>query len=67
MAEYYSVELAEKVKRGQTENVLKAKYNGGGAPYGYIIDDEQHYQHGSLTALVVIGLRIWRRGKPNLR
>jgi DNA invertase Pin-like site-specific DNA recombinase len=53
MAEYYSAELAEKVKRGQTENALKAKYNGGTIPYGYIIDDEQHFQPDPLTAPVV--------------
>ena len=29
MAEYYSVELAEKVSRGMTENVLKGLCNGG--------------------------------------
>ena len=28
MAEFYSAELAEKVKRGMTENALKAKSNG---------------------------------------
>ncbi len=28
-AEYYSVELAEKVKRGLTENALKGVWNGG--------------------------------------
>lgn len=32
-AEYYSVELAEKVKRGMTENALKAKANGVRPPF----------------------------------
>ena len=34
MAEYYSVDLAEKVSRGMTENALKAKFNGGSVPFG---------------------------------
>ena len=34
-AEYYSVELAEKINRGLTENALKAKMNGGSIPIGY--------------------------------
>lgn len=30
-AEYYSADLAEKVVRGQTENILKGRCNGGRA------------------------------------
>jgi len=40
MAEYYSVELAEKVNRGMKENALKCKYNGGTLPIGFVIDNE---------------------------
>lgn len=36
LAEYYSVELGVKVKRGQTENALNARHNGGTIPYGLI-------------------------------
>ena len=43
-AEYYSVELAEKIKRGMTENALKLRSNGVRAPIGYYIDDEKHFQ-----------------------
>ena len=35
MAEYYSVELAQKVSRGQKETRIKGNYSGGGIPYGY--------------------------------
>lgn len=38
MAEYYSAELAQKVKRGMHETRLKGNYQGGGLPYGYKID-----------------------------
>ena len=53
MAEYYSVELAEKVKRGQTENALKCKYNGGGIPFGLYVDGEQHLKPDPVTAPLV--------------
>jgi len=42
MAEYYSAELAEKVKRGLTENALKCKFNGGILPIGYIVDADRN-------------------------
>ena len=40
-AEYYSVELAEKINRGLTENALKAKLNGGSIPIGYMLTKEK--------------------------
>ena len=41
MAEYYSTELSEKVKRGSTENALKGLWNGGNIPFGYVISKER--------------------------
>lgn len=35
MAEYYSVELAQKVRRGMTENALELKWPGGIIPLGF--------------------------------
>ena len=40
-AEYYSVELAEKVNRGLTDNALKGLYNGSVVPLGYYVDENQ--------------------------
>ena len=37
-AEFYSAELSEKIHRGQKENALKGKNNGGGIPLGYLLD-----------------------------
>ena len=37
-AEFYSAELSEKIHRGQKENALKGKNNGGGVPFGYLLD-----------------------------
>ena len=52
-AEYYSAELSEKVKRGMTENALKAKANGVRAPFGYYIDNDDKYQIDESIAPVV--------------
>ena len=52
-AEYYSAELAVKVRRGMTENALKAKANGIRAPFGYYIDDDDKYQIDETLAPVV--------------
>jgi len=52
-AEYYSAELAVKVNRGMTENALKCKFNGGLVPFGYKIDEQQHYQIDPVTAPIV--------------
>lgn len=35
MAEYYSAELSQKVKRGMRESRLKGYFTGGHVPYGY--------------------------------
>ena len=39
LAEYYSVDLSEKVVRGMTENVLNGKSNGGQLTFGYAKKD----------------------------
>ena len=52
-AEYYSVELAEKIKRGMTENALKLRSNGVRAPIGYYIDDEKHFQIDEKNAPII--------------
>ncbi len=41
-AEYYSAELAQKIRRGQQENALKCKSNGGVIPFGYRVDPKEH-------------------------
>jgi DNA invertase Pin-like site-specific DNA recombinase len=54
MAEYYSAELSVKVKRGQKENALKCKANGGMIPFGYIINADRFYEIDPLTAPIVL-------------
>ena len=45
MAEYYSAELALKVARGERENALQCKYNGGIVPLGFTIGKEDRLYH----------------------
>jgi len=52
-AEYYSAELAVKVKRGMKENALKAKWNGGGIPFGYVVGADQKLEIEPVAAQIV--------------
>lgn len=38
-AEYYSVDLSQKIKRGSRESALKGQFLGGSVPYGYKVVD----------------------------
>ena len=81
-AEYYSADLSEKVIRGMTENALKCKFNGGTIPFGYVIDDERHFQIDPLSVPFILEgfkkydegytmkeIRIWlnQKGVKNAR
>ena len=52
-AEYYSAELSEKVKRGMTENALKAKSNRVRPPFGYYVDNTDYYQINETIAPII--------------
>lgn len=41
MNQYFSAELAQKVKRGMRETRLKGLYQGGWLPYGYKVIDRK--------------------------
>lgn len=54
MAEYYSAELSEKIHRGQKENALKGRNNGGSIPLGYQLNREtQKLEVNEITAPIV--------------
>lgn len=53
MAEYYSVELSQKVKRGMKINAEKFLYNGGSIPLGLRVDKNKKYQIDDDTAPIV--------------
>ncbi len=52
-AEYYSAELSEKIHRGQKENALKCKNNGGWRALGYAVDEDGSFVINPLTAPLV--------------
>ena len=54
MAEYYSAELAEKVIRGQTENALSCRFNGGTVPIGFKINKDRKFEIDTETAPYVL-------------
>ena len=53
-AEYYSADLAEKVVREQTENILKGRCNGGRGTFGYTLDPERKFHIDPLTSPFVL-------------
>ena len=53
-AEYSSADLAEKVVRGQTENILKGRCNGGHGTFGYTLDSERKFHIDPLTSPFVV-------------
>ena len=44
MAEYFSVELSQKIRRGQTLNAQKCLSNGAHPGLGFIVDEERRFQ-----------------------
>ena len=52
MAEFYSVELAQKVSRGMQESAYKCQVTGGTIPLGYKIENK-HFVINPLTAPIV--------------
>ena len=62
-AEYYSADLAEKVVRGQTENILKGRCNGGRGTFGYTLDSERKFHIDPLASPFVLeSFREYRNG-----
>ena len=41
LAEYYSVELSQKVRRGMNETRLKGNFTGGNIIYGYKVENHK--------------------------
>ncbi|HIS69130.1 MAG TPA: recombinase family protein [Candidatus Gallacutalibacter stercoravium] len=53
MAEYYSANLAQNIKRGMTENALKGLANGGGSCLGYYTGEDKKYHADEVGAATV--------------
>lgn len=53
MAEYYSVELSEKIKRGMDTNAAKGKGTGGNVALGYRLDENNKFIVDEVAAQIV--------------
>lgn len=53
IAEYYSAELSQKVRRGMNLNAEKGLSNGGSIPLGFYVDSEKRYQIDPKTSALV--------------
>ena len=51
---YYIKDLAQKTSRGMTENAIKGKFNGGTLTFGYMIDENHHFQLDPVNAPIVL-------------
>lgn len=43
MAEYYSLQLSQNIRRGNRENAKKCKFTGGRVPLGYRLDKDHNF------------------------
>ena len=53
MAEYYSIQLSQNIRRGQLESAKKCQCVGGSVPLGYTLDSDKHFVIDPQTAPVV--------------
>lgn len=53
MAQFFSDDLAQKIRRGQQTNAEHCRYNGGPVPLGYRVDGDKRFQVDESAALVV--------------
>ncbi|MBQ7726620.1 MAG: recombinase family protein, partial [Clostridia bacterium] len=53
MAEYYSLQLSQNIRRGYRENAKKCKYAGGRIPLGYKLDENKMFIVDEETAPIV--------------
>lgn len=53
MNEYYSLNLAREVRKGQKENALKCVHNGGISPLGYDLTEDKTYKINETEAEAV--------------
>lgn len=64
MAEYYSANLSENVKRGQRESVSKGRFLGSRPPYGYRVQDHHLVAHDHEAPIAKEIFRRYAAGEP---
>lgn len=62
MAEYYSAELSQKVRRGLDESRKKGLFTGGHVPYGYKVEDRHIIPHPEEAPVVLYIFQQYSQG-----
>ena len=62
LAEYYSAELSQKIRRGLHESRSKGLFTGGPIPYGYRVENKRVYIHEEQAKVVLYIFRQYARG-----
>lgn len=62
-AEYYSVELAQKVKRGMRESALKGNSTGGTIPLGYKVENKKYVVDNENAKIIQYIFNEYANGK----
>lgn len=63
-AEYYSLDLKKKIKRGQRESIAKGRWCGGPVPYGYKISDGKLVVNEKTAPIVRYVFEQYAQGAP---
>ena len=64
MAEYYSANLSQNVRRGQRESIEKGYYVGGSVPYGYRIEGHRLVPDEKKAPIIRYVFEEYARGTP---
>lgn len=63
LAEYYSAELSQKIRRGLHESRQKGYFSGGKVPYGYRVENKRVYVHEDQARVVRFIFQEYAGGK----
>lgn len=64
MAEYYSANLSQNIRRGQRESMAKGWYCGGNVPYGYKVQDKRLVIDDKTAPIVRYVFEQYGKGTP---
>ena len=67
MAEYYSANLSQNIRRGQRESVKKGTFLGGQVPYGYVVSDKKLVADDKTAETVRFVFDQYASGVPKMK
>ena len=63
IAEYYSIDLSEKVTRGMHQSAMKCQVTGGTTPLGYMVENKKYVVNPATAPLVEMAYRMFDEGR----